>query len=202
MKWQYGRKLSTISALCDPSGDLTFEPTDMVDILAQRFFTQEPGNIAVSQPDDPPPRPQREFAPFAPHELSDLLRDTTSLSAPGFSGISWAILKRAWNDINDHFHHLADACVAIGYHPQAWRRTLVVVIPKPDRADYMLAKNFRPISLIECLSKLIEKGVSKRMLYDIDKHCLVPTTQFGMCAFSSMLDAGLTLMHDVQDAMR
>ena len=35
VKWRHGRKLSTISALRDPDGDLTFEPTDMADILAQ-----------------------------------------------------------------------------------------------------------------------------------------------------------------------
>ena len=93
--------------------------------------------------------------------MADLLRDTSSSSAPGFSGLSWAILKRAWSNIDEHFRHLTDACLLIRYHPRTWRCALVVVIPKPDRADYTLAKNYRPISLIECLSKLIEKGVSK-----------------------------------------
>ena len=44
--------------------------------------------------------------------------------------------------------------------------------------------------------------MSKRFLYDIDKHRLVPTTQFGTRAFSSTLDAGLTLTHDVQCALQ
>jgi hypothetical protein len=44
--------------------------------------------------------------------------------------------------------------------------------------------------------------VSKRLLFAIDKYELIPTTQFGTRAFSSTLDAGLTLMHDVQAAMR
>jgi hypothetical protein len=69
------------------------------------------------------------------------------------------------------------------------------------RDDYFAAKNYRPISLLECLSKLLEKAVSKRLLYAIDKHVLIPTTQFGTRAFSCTLDTGLTLMHDVQVAM-
>jgi hypothetical protein len=51
--------------------------------------------------------------------------------------------------------------------------------PKPNRADYFAAKNFCPISLLECLSKLLEKAVSKRLLFAIDKYELIPTTQFG-----------------------
>ena len=112
-KWRHGRKLSTISALQDPGGDLTFKPADMAHILAWQFFTQEPGNIVVSQPDDPPPQPQHEFAPFMPWELNDLLCNMSSLSVPGFSGLSWAILKLAWGDIDEHFQHLADTCVTV-----------------------------------------------------------------------------------------
>ena len=43
--------------------------------------------------------------------------------------------------------------------------------------------------------------MSKRFLYNIDKHCLVPTTQLGTQAFVSTLNAGLTLTHDVQCAL-
>lgn len=51
------------------------------------------------------------------------------------------------------------------------------------------------------MSKLIEKAMSKRLLYDIDHLKIIPTTQFGTRAFSCTLDAGLTLIHDVQTAL-
>jgi hypothetical protein len=92
--------------------------------------------------------------------------------------------------------------LSLGIHPDHWKTATVVVIPKPNRADYFAAKNYRPISLLECLSKLLEKAVSKRLLFAIDKYELIPTTQFGTRAFSSTLDTGLMLMHDVQAAMR
>lgn len=94
-------------------------------------------------------------------------------------------------------------CVSLmGHHPTQWRRALVVVIPKPERDDYAVAKNYCPISLLECFFKLLEKAVSKHMLFDIDAYSLIPTTQFGMRAFSCTLDAGLSLMHDVHVAHR
>lgn len=61
-----------------------------------------------------------------------------------------------------------------------------------------MAKNYRPISLLECLSKLLEKAISKRMLHNINTYNLIPTMQFGTQAFSCMLDVGLSLMHDIQ----
>jgi hypothetical protein len=52
------------------------------------------------------------------------------------------------------------------------------------------------------MSKLLEKVVAKRLQHNIVAHKLIPTTQFGGCAHSSCLDAGLTLMHDIQAAHR
>ena len=77
---------------------------------------------------------------------------------------------------------------------------MVCIIPKPNRADYTLAKNFRPISLLECLGKLLEKVVAKLIYRDMSNYELVPMTQFGGRNASSTLDAGLTLLHDIQAA--
>ena len=201
-KWRHGRRSSDIAALRDHDDNLTFEPETMARILAERFFVQDTRCVQISQHDDPSPTPTHIFEPFTAKELKQLLMEASSKSAPGVTGISWQVFKQAWPVIKDHAVTVANACISIGHHPRLWRHALVVVIPKPDRPDYTLAKNYRPISLIECLSKLIEKGMSKRFLYNIDKHRLVPTTQFGTRAFSSTLDAGLTLTHDVQCALR
>ena len=201
-KWRHGRKSSTIAALRNDHGDLTFDHEEVADLLAQRFFTTDPGNVPILQHDDPPPRPTRTFLPITRKEAQSCLDGTANQSAPGESGISWEILKMAWPTIADHFVALANACVTTGHHPNEWRRALVVVIPKPGKEDYSAAKSYRPISLIECLSKLLEKVMSKRFLFDIDKFALIPTTQFGTRAFSSTMDAGITLLHDVEHALR
>lgn len=96
--------------------------------------------------------------------------------------------------------NLLEACLRAGHHPRLWKEAVVAVIPKPKRLDYMLAKNFRPISLLECLGKLLEKVVAKLIYRDITKHDLVSTTQFGGRNASSTLDAGLALLHDIQSA--
>ena len=48
------------------------------------------------------------------------------------------------------------------------------------------------------MSKLLEKIIAKRMQHEIVAHELIPTNQFGGRMHSSCLDAGLTLLHDIQ----
>jgi Reverse transcriptase (RNA-dependent DNA polymerase) len=95
---------------------------------------------------------------------------------------------------------LLDACLRVGHHPKPWKEAVVCVIPKPNHADYTLAKNYRPISLLECLGKLLEKVIARLIYKDMEKHPLVPTTQFRGRNASSTLDAGLTTLHDIQSA--
>jgi len=93
-----------------------------------------------------------------------------------------------------------EACLRVGHHPKTWKEATVCVIPKPSRSDYLLAKNFRPISLLKCMGKLLEKIVAKLIYRDLTHHPLVPTTQFGGHNSSSTVDTGLTLLHDIQSA--
>jgi hypothetical protein len=91
----------------------------------------------------------------------------------------------------------------VGYHPRAWRRALVVVIPKPNRDDLTAAKNYRPISLLETISKLIEKGVSKRLLFEIRQvPSSSPPHNLGHANIQARPTQGSHLVHDVQAALR
>jgi hypothetical protein len=46
------------------------------------------------------------------------------------------------------------------------------------------------------MSKLLEKTVAKHMQHDIVKFKLIHANQFGGCAHSLCLDAGLALLHN------
>ena len=49
-----------------------------------------------------------------------------------------------------------------GVIPKPWREMKVVFIPKPGR-DLTVAKNWRPLNLINCVGKLGEKVVADRI---------------------------------------
>jgi hypothetical protein len=197
--WRHGRRLTKVPALQGPGG-LVHSHDEVANILSQRFFPQTPPEVPTRFPDDPPPHPTRALAAVDNKLIEPLLMKAAGRSAPGQSGHTWTILKWAWGADPDRITDLLSACLRAGHHPRLWKEAVVCVIPKPGRADYTLAKNFRPISLLECLGKLLEKVVAKLIYRDMSKHALVPSTQFGGRNASSTLDAGLTLLHDIQAA--
>jgi hypothetical protein len=200
--WRHGRQSSHIPALRNHANALVYEHEELASLLSERFFAEEAEPILTWFHDDPDPRPTRPFVPFTEEELNDLLRLTANKLAPGTSGIGWFLLKKGWEVVKDHLLDIYNACFTLGHHPARWREAKVVVIPKPDKPDYSLPKAHRPISLLETMSKLLEKAVAKRMQFNIVKYELIQANQFGGRAHSSCLDAGLALLHDVQEAHR
>jgi Reverse transcriptase (RNA-dependent DNA polymerase) len=190
-----------VPSLRGPEG-IVHTHEEVADILSQRFFSQTPPEVDLIFADDPLCRPTRAMPPVEEDLIESLLSKAANRSAPGQSGHTWMLLKWAWKTDPERLTALLWACLKVGHHPRPWKKAIVCVIPKPNRADYTLAKNYRPISLLECLGKLLEKIVAKIIYGEMAKHALVPTTQFRGRNASSTLDAGLTLLHDIQAAQR
>ena len=197
--WRHGRRVSKVPSLRGPDG-LVHSHDEVAELLSQRFFAKTPPLVARRFHDDPAQQPTRQLSQINKELIDPLIKKASAKSAPGQSGHTWTVLKWAWEADADRIVELLEACLRAGHHPRQWKEALVCVIPKPGRADYTLAKNFRPISLLECLGKLLEKVVAKLIYRDMAKHSLVPTMQFGGRNASSALDAGLTLVHDIQSA--
>jgi hypothetical protein len=200
--WRHGRRSSHIPALRNHDNTLAYKHEELASLLLEHFFAEEGEPIPVHFHDDPEPRPLHQFNPFTESELDKLLRQMANKLAPGSSGIGWSILKKGWGAVKDHLIFIYNACFTLGHHPARWREAKVVAIPKPDKPDYSLPKAHRPISLLETMSKLLEKAIAKQMQYDIVKYELIQANQFGGRAHLSCLDAGLALLHDVQEAHR
>ena len=198
-KWRHGRKLTKVPALQGTEG-LVHSHEEVSSILSRRFFPQNPPLVDQTFPDDPQPHQTRPLAQIDEEFIEPLIQKASKRSAPGRSGHTWTLVKWAWKADPKRLTRLLQTCLKAGHHPLLWKEAVVCVIPKPGRADYTLAKNFRPISLLECLGKLLEKVVAKLIYRDMSNHDLVPTNQFGGRNASSTLDAGLALLHDIQSA--
>ena len=197
--WRHGHKVSKVPSLRGPKG-LVHSYDKIAELLSQRFFAKSPPQVTARFHDDPPPRPTQQLSRIDRELIGPLIKKATSKTAPGQSGHTWTVLKWAWEADADHIVELLAACVRAGHHPRQWKEAIVCVIPKQGRADYTLAKNFHPISLLKCLGKLLEKVIARLIYQDMAKHSLIPTAQFRGRNASSTLDAGLTLVHDIQSA--
>lgn len=192
-QWRHGRRMNIIPALKKADGTLTFEHDKMADIFAERFFARERDTIPLVFDDDPPVISGRPFPPLTMRELVEMLGKTSNKSAPGSSGFNWKVLKWAWPFIGETLRLAFEVCLHLGHHPRRWKEAVVTVIPKPGRPDYALAKTHCPISLLECMSKLLEKVIANRLQHDITALDLVPTNQFGGRQHSLCLDVGVAV---------
>jgi hypothetical protein len=59
--------------------------------------------------------------------------------------------------------NLVTALLQYGLHYYKWKYAICVVIPKQGKSNYTLEKSYRPISLLSCLGKIIEKIVASRI---------------------------------------
>ena len=117
-KWRHGQKTSDIAALWNADNELTFNPEEMVHILAEHFFVQDTRNVQIAQHDDPHQTPRHPFEPFTIKEHTGLLMEASSTSVPSQSGVLWQILKLAWKEIKDHAVTIAKTCTTLRHHPQ------------------------------------------------------------------------------------
>ena len=171
----------------------------MADAFRRRFFAASPVPVLPNQPDDPPPLPPRSHIPITLAEISDALGTTTNKSAPGWSGIGYKLLKWAFSCRPDCLLEIYEAAITLGHHP--WHHAKVVILPKPQRPDYSLPKVYRPISLLECCGKLLEKIIAKRIASDTNLFSLLPPNQFGSRDYHSAVDAAMCLVHQAEGAL-
>ena len=104
-----------------------------------------------------PPPSQSE--PLSMNELKIVVSDLRKSSTPGEDGISNRVLDAALKDpaASKTIFNLMSSCVKLGYFPTKWRSALLLPIPKPGK------KEFRPISLLSSLGKILERILLNRL---------------------------------------
>ena len=76
---------------------------------------------------------------------------------------------------------------------------MIQIVVTSDKPDYSAPKAYRPVSLMECTGKLLEKVIAKRITSDIALYPdILPPNQFGSRPQHSTTDAALALVHRIQ----
>ena len=83
--------------------------------------------------------------------------------------------------------------------PDDWFKVVVAPIPKPGR-DSSSADGYRPISLINCMRKLLEKVLLSRIDWLVESQGLLHTLQFGFRRGSGVAHCLFTLIGHIQAA--
>lgn len=85
-----------------------------------------------------------------------------------------------------------------GQLPESWKEGLVIPIPKPNK-DKNNADSFRPITLLNCIGKTLEKMVNRRLVSLLESKGLLDNRQFAYRPDKST-DDYLTELEDIIDS--
>ena len=125
-------------------------------------------------------------SPIGGGELLSAIRDL-KMSAPGYDLIHNQMIKNLPPIFLDFLVKLFNDSLGESVVPPSWKKAIIVPILKPEK-DRTNVDSYRPISLLPCLPKLMEKIICARLSYFIEKNQSLSINQGGFRKHMSTLE--------------
>ena len=169
-------------------------------MLAKTFFPSRPI-------DDPLihfvyPKPICDFDPISSEQIKAQLAKLKPYKAPGPDGIPNIILTKCANALVDRLYYIYRAILELGIYYAPWKISTTVVLRKPGKPRYDNPKAYRPIALLNTMSKVLTAIMADIMTYYTEAHHLLPAHHFGGRPGRTTTDAVHLLVHKIKDSWR
>ena len=138
-----------------------------------------------------------EFTAFQPVTVSNvyhLLHGLSGNKATGIDKISCKIIKIAATAISDSLTYIFNQAVTLSSFPDKWK--VARVIPLYKNGQQNAAGNYRPISVLPAISKVMERILYDQLYNYLTKFELLSNSQFGFRKFHSTATALLDCTND------
>lgn len=120
-------------------------------------------------------------------EVNRIIINLRSKCAVGWDGISTDIIKASRMKLVPLITHINNLCLSTGVFPQAFKKALVHPVFK--KGDPKSVNNYRPISILTSLSKILEKILNSRLIKYMQLNNIISENQYGFCPGKSTEDA-------------
>ncbi len=203
-----GKKKKSSTSPIFHDGKLTTDPTAKANLF-NCFFTDVANRLTQSiNPSNTSPTQHIAYNEHSfsftsvPLTENEILESTLSLKSkytPDFNGISSSFLKKIITFIVTPIHHIFNLSLTKGIVPTQLKIAKVVPIFKSD--DPQNLDNYRPISLLNTFSKVLEKIVNNRLYNFFHKNNLLSPFQFGFRPKHSTVHPMMHLVKHVSEAL-
>ncbi|KAI5737978.1 hypothetical protein M8J77_001407 [Diaphorina citri] len=205
------RPYNPIAGLKNSNLQITTDKKEMSEILAG-FYLQNSADTVYSDQFiaykrrkanlTSPVNTEQEFynLPFTYAELLSTFKNCKSAAA-GVDGISYQLIIKLPEVALKRLLSLYNTIWRTGVVPELWNTALIIPILKPGKPSSD-AENYRPISLLCCMNKIMEKMISKRLKWLIEDRQLVDTYQNGNRKQRSTMDNLVLLEQETITALQ
>ena len=126
------------------------------------------------------------------NEVKNLMNSLNLRKSVGHDNISSYYLRIASDILSPVLCYFIDNAFRLGIFPQNCKKAKIIPLYKTGKPNNLT--NYRPISILTCFSKLIEKLIHKRWSSLFDKHSILAKTQYGF-------QAGKSTSHAILDVL-
>ena len=194
---EFGR----IASITDTDGVRISDKEAIAKELLQSFFPLPPVPEQPSQ-DDCIRRPQFESAPITLDEIEQALFSASSDKAPGMDSLTTRVWKEVWPILQNQILTLFKRSLHTGKLPSSWKIAKIIPLKKAGKDNYSQSKNYRPISLLCTLGKVMEAVIAERISFLVETKSLLPNNHFGARKQRSSVQALSYLQERIFDAWR
>jgi ribonuclease HI len=169
--------------------------------LTGSFFPPPPANSHVP-PGQIYPTPLRGPRFFPRSRIRQVVKLLSPFKALGPDKIPNVVLMKCIDALIDHLFFIFRAVFELKVYHSKWLQSITLVLQKIGKTAYDIAKSYHPISLLNTIPKVLSMLCSKHTTYLVEKHNLLPATQFGGRPGRNTTDAMLLVVHKIKSAWR
>ncbi|GAU21871.1 hypothetical protein TSUD_33680 [Trifolium subterraneum] len=135
---------------------------------------------------------------FTLEEIQEVVSASDGNKCPGPDGFNYAFLKKFWELLKGDIRIMFDQFHGNSCLPKSFLSYFVTLVPKVSSPNSL--SDFRPISLLGCLYKLIAKVLAKRLAKVIDK--VISSNQSAFIKGRNLVDGVLVVNEVVELAKK
>jgi len=181
-------------------GQYVTDPQQKAEALRKAILDRFNSDDDLDKPpdgQDDPRLPWRQWTSIEEVERSTI---KVSSTAPGTDGVTVRLLRACWPTVKNRIHGIYSKCLELSYFPQAWKQGEVAMTPKVGKKDRSSVRSWRPIALLSCLGKGLERIIAKRLAWTAMTNGIISPQHGGALPKRSAMDLIAAFTHDVEQA--
>lgn len=197
--WKVIKSITNTSTQTRSPRELLSDSADVKTSANQvnQFFTNIGKNLAdkiTANITTPPEVPQFNqlpnslvILPVDEEQVGRIIHDLRSDCATGWDNIPARVIKNSCIALIPAITHICNLSIDSGTFPEAFKKAVVHPIYKSGGRDRV--SNYRPISVLSSLSKILERILNNCLIGFLEKHKVIANNQYGFRSGISTEDA-------------
>jgi hypothetical protein len=134
--------------------------------------------------------------------LEEAERNTIGVSStsPGTDRSTVRLLRACWAQVGELIRRIFQRCLEMNHFPGQWKLAEVAMIPKVGKTDRTSPRSWRPIALLSCIGKGLERTVARRIAWTAMTHKILSPQHGGALPKRSAIDLTAAFTHDTEAA--